>query len=80
MQVLTIDDLGFSHKRRLFMNYLQAKEQLAAKAPGCSTPLASEGYHERPIAGSAGSQRATRNALSANQPLSRIGDVRASIR
>jgi hypothetical protein len=33
MRVLTIDDLGFDHKGgSLFMNYLQAKERLAAKA------------------------------------------------
>ena len=35
MRVLSIDDLGFDHKGgSLFMSYLQAKEQLAAKATG----------------------------------------------
>ena len=36
MRVLSVDDLGFDHKGgSLFMNYLQTKEQLAAKAnPG----------------------------------------------
>lgn len=33
-RVLSVDDLGFSHKGgSLFMNYLQNKERLAAKAP-----------------------------------------------
>jgi len=33
MRVLSVDDLGFQHKGgSLFMGYLQAKEQLAAKA------------------------------------------------
>lgn len=33
LRVLSVDDLGFSHKGgTLFMNYLQAKERLAAKA------------------------------------------------
>jgi hypothetical protein len=35
MRVLTVDDLGFAHKGgSLFMNYLQAKEQLATKSTG----------------------------------------------
>lgn len=35
MRVLSVDDVGFSHKGgSLFMNYLQAKEQLAAKSQG----------------------------------------------
>jgi hypothetical protein len=35
MRVLTVDDLGFDHKGgSLFMNYLQAKERLAAKIGG----------------------------------------------
>jgi hypothetical protein len=35
MRVLTVDDLGFDHKGgSLFMNYLQTKERLAAKASG----------------------------------------------
>ncbi|MGH8072131.1 MAG: hypothetical protein ACRERE_44250 [Candidatus Entotheonellia bacterium] len=35
MRVLSIDDLGFSHKGgSLFMSYLQNKEQLAAKSAG----------------------------------------------
>ena len=35
MRVLTVDDLGFAHKGgSLFMNALQAKEQLAAKSTG----------------------------------------------
>lgn len=35
LRVLSVDDLGFGHKgASLFMAYLQAKEQLAAKAPG----------------------------------------------
>ncbi len=35
MRVLSVDDLGFDHRGgSLFMSYLQAKEQLAAKAPG----------------------------------------------
>jgi hypothetical protein len=34
LRVLSVDDLGFAHKGgSLFMAYLQAKEQLAAKAP-----------------------------------------------
>ena len=34
MRVLSIDDLGFSHRGGgIFMSYLQAKEQLARKAP-----------------------------------------------
>src|SRR5262249_24890850 len=33
MRVLTVDDVGFSHKGgSLFMNYLQTKEQLATKS------------------------------------------------
>jgi hypothetical protein len=33
LQVLSVDDLGFAHKGgSLFMNYLQAKEELAGKA------------------------------------------------
>jgi len=35
MRVLSVNDLGFLHKGgRLFMSYLQAKEQLAGRAPG----------------------------------------------
>jgi hypothetical protein len=35
MRVLSVDDLGFSHKGgSLFMSYLQLKEQLAEKAKG----------------------------------------------
>jgi hypothetical protein len=35
LRVLSVDDLGFAHKGgSLFMAYLQAKEQLATKAPG----------------------------------------------
>lgn len=35
MKVLTVDDLGFSHRGSgLFMAYLQAKEQLAARSAG----------------------------------------------
>lgn len=35
MRVLTVDDVGFAHKGgSLFMNALQAKEQLAAKSTG----------------------------------------------
>jgi hypothetical protein len=35
LQVLSVDDLGFSHRGSgLFMAYLQAKEQLAAKSVG----------------------------------------------
>jgi hypothetical protein len=35
MRVLTVDDLGFSHKGgNLFMSYLQAKEEAAAKFKG----------------------------------------------
>jgi hypothetical protein len=35
MRVLSIDDLGFDHKGgSLFMSYLQAKEELAAKSQG----------------------------------------------
>ena len=34
MRVLSVDDLGFTHKGgSLFMSYLQAKEQLAAMSP-----------------------------------------------
>ena len=37
MRVLTVDDVGFSHKAgTLFMSYLQVKEQLAAKNQGGS--------------------------------------------
>ncbi len=37
MRVLTVDDVGFSHKAgTLFMSYLQVKEQLAAQHPGGS--------------------------------------------
>ncbi len=37
MRVLTVDDLGFDAKGgNLFLTYLQAKEQLAGKAPGGS--------------------------------------------
>jgi hypothetical protein len=35
MRVLSIDDLGFSHKGgSLFMSYLQTKERLAARSAG----------------------------------------------
>lgn len=35
MRVLSVNDVGFSHKAgTLFMGYLRAKEQLAKKAPG----------------------------------------------
>jgi hypothetical protein len=35
MRVLSVDDVGFSHKGgSLFMNYLQTKEQLATKSQG----------------------------------------------
>jgi hypothetical protein len=35
MRVLTVDDVGFSHKAgTLFMSYLQVKEQLAAQHQG----------------------------------------------
>jgi hypothetical protein len=35
MRVLSVNDLGFDHRGgSLFMGYLQAKEQLAAKGPG----------------------------------------------
>jgi hypothetical protein len=35
LRVLSVDDLGFAHKGgNLFMGYLQAKEQLAAKVSG----------------------------------------------
>lgn len=37
MRVLTVDDVGFSHKAgTLFMSYLQVKEQLAAQSQGGS--------------------------------------------
>ena len=37
MRVLSVNDLGFDHKGgALFMSYLQAKEQLAARPPGAS--------------------------------------------
>jgi hypothetical protein len=37
LRVLSVDDLGFAHKGgNLFMGYLQAKEQLAAKASGAA--------------------------------------------
>ena len=37
LRVLSIDDLGFAHKGgSLFMTYLQAKEQLAGRAPGAA--------------------------------------------
>lgn len=37
MRVLSIDDLGFNHKGgSLFMNYLQAKEQLVSRVPAGS--------------------------------------------
>ena len=40
MRVLTVDDLGFAHKGgSLFMNALQAKEQLAAKSTGLLNTL-----------------------------------------
>ncbi len=38
LRVLSVDDLGFSHKGgTLFMNYLANKEQLAGRAPGGTT-------------------------------------------
>jgi hypothetical protein len=40
MRVLTVDDLGFDHKGgSLFMNYLQAKERLAANSAGLLNTL-----------------------------------------
>jgi hypothetical protein len=40
MRVLSVDDLGFTHKGgSLFMSYLQLKEQLAARAQGGSLTL-----------------------------------------
>lgn len=37
MRVLTVNDVGFSHKAgTLFLGYLKNKEQLAAKAPGAA--------------------------------------------
>ena len=37
LRVLSVEDLGFSHRGSgIFMAYLQAKEQLAAKAEGGS--------------------------------------------
>jgi hypothetical protein len=37
LRVLSVDDLGFAHKGgNLFMGYLQAKEQLAAKVSGAA--------------------------------------------
>jgi hypothetical protein len=40
MRVLSVDDLGFSHKGgSLFMNALQAKEQLARKSTGLLNTL-----------------------------------------
>lgn len=48
MKVLNINDLGFSHKGgSLFMNYLQNKERLAAKAGGAS--LADIGISALPL-------------------------------
>ena len=42
MRVLSVNDLGFSHKGgNLFMAYLQSKEQLAARAQGA--PLSALG-------------------------------------
>lgn len=47
MRVLTVDDLGFRHKGgSLFMNYLRAKEALAARAP--SALLATLGIQRLP--------------------------------
>jgi hypothetical protein len=40
MRVLTVDDLGFTHKGgSLFMNYLQAKERLARRSTGLLNTL-----------------------------------------
>ncbi len=40
MRVLTVDDVGFDHKGgSLFMNYLQAKEQLATRSQGIFNTL-----------------------------------------
>ena len=40
MRVLTVDDLPFAHKgSSLFMNYLQAKEQMAARSVGVLNTL-----------------------------------------
>lgn len=40
MRVLSVDDLGFAHRGgSLFMSYLQAKEQMAARAAGSSLGL-----------------------------------------
>jgi hypothetical protein len=37
LRVLSVNDVGFDHKGgSLFMSYLQAKEQLAARAPGAA--------------------------------------------
>jgi hypothetical protein len=37
LRVLSVDDLGFAHRGgNLFMSYLQAKERLAARAPGAT--------------------------------------------
>jgi hypothetical protein len=37
LRVLSVDDLGFSHKGgSLFMSYLKNKEALAGKAPGAT--------------------------------------------
>lgn len=37
LRVLSVDDLGFAHRGgSLFMSYLQAKERLAARAPGAT--------------------------------------------
>lgn len=37
MRVLSVNDVGFSHKAgTLFLGYLQSKQQLAAKAPGAA--------------------------------------------
>jgi hypothetical protein len=34
LRVLTVDDVGFAHRAgQLFLNYLQAKEQLVSRAP-----------------------------------------------
>jgi hypothetical protein len=45
LRVLSVDDLGFAHRGGvLFMNYLQGKESLAAKAtPGALSSLGVEG-------------------------------------
>ena len=47
LRVLSVDDLGFAHRGgNLFMSYLQAKERLAARAPG--TTLGTLGLESLP--------------------------------